>query len=46
MIEYNLPFLPPNKNVETLPILKQAAKAHRYLAEQRLSLMSKFSSIH
>ena len=33
MIEYNLPFLPPNKNVETLPILKQAAKAHRYLAE-------------
>lgn len=33
MIEYNLPFLPPNKNVETLPILKQVAKAHRYLAE-------------
>ena len=33
MIEYNLPFLLPNKNVETLLILKQVAKAHRYLAE-------------
>ena len=33
MNEYDLPFLPPNKDIETLPILKQVAKAHRYLAE-------------
>ena len=26
-------FLPPNGNIETKPVLKKAAEAHRYLAE-------------
>ena len=31
-IEY-INFLPPNGNIETKPVLKKAAEAHRYLAE-------------
>ncbi len=28
-----LPYLPPDREVETVAVLKQAAKAHRRLAE-------------
>lgn len=28
-----LPFLPPSENLETIPVLKKVAQAHRYLAE-------------
>jgi len=33
MVEFKLPLLPPNIELETPKILKQLAKAHRYLAE-------------
>lgn len=32
-MEFNLPLLPPNIELETPTVLKQVAKAHRYLAE-------------
>ncbi len=33
MENFNLPYLPPKKEIETPAILKQLSKSHRYLAE-------------